>query len=122
MSQRDRAAQFAPFAALVGYDNAVRETACETNEKFTLSEEQKSEINMKLNLLSEHLDEHPDVQITYFLPDKRKSGGEYVTATGCIEKIDEFERMVVIQGKCVPVSDIFEISDGFIGLFESEKE
>lgn len=106
----NRAAQFCPFAALTGYDAAVRETARLTDEKIELSESAISELDTRLRLLADLLGDEPEAQITYFLPDKTKSGGKYVTATGRVRKIDDFERLVIMEsGEKIPVSDINSI-------------
>lgn len=111
MSMLDRAAQFSPFAALVGYDDAVLETTRLTDEKTMLSEESKEGLNQKLRIISEHLNDYPNVTITYFLPDTKKSGGAYVTVTGCIRKIDSLERCVYMwEGPTIPINDIYEIN------------
>src|SRR5574344_2002509 len=81
MSNYDRAAQFAPFAALTGYDDAVKETARLTDKKVELDEYSKDALNERLNMIQDAIDEQPEVSITYFLLDKKKSGGAYVTAT-----------------------------------------
>ena len=96
MSAYDRAAQFSPFAALTGYEDAVAETARLTGKKAELDEYGKSDLNERLNIIQDTLDEQPKVSITYFLPDKKKSGGEYVTVSGCVKKIDEYEHIVVM--------------------------
>ena len=110
MPMSDRAAQFSPFAALVGYDDAIRETSRLTDEKIVLSEETKEDLNQKLRIISDHLNDHPEVLITYFLPDAKKAGGEYVTAAGCVRKIDLLERCVYMwDGSAIPIDDIYEI-------------
>lgn len=104
----NRAAQFAPFAALTGYDAAVAETARLTQRKIELDEYRKEELNFKLL----ELKENPQriCTITYFLPDTRKDGGEYVSKTGSIAKIDEYERIVIMDDKTeIPISEIFMI-------------
>ena len=77
MPMMNRAAQFSPFAALTGYDDAVRETARLTDEKIELDEYEKEELDRKIQWLGSHLDEHIPVSITYFQPDDRKAGGTY---------------------------------------------
>ncbi len=93
----DRAAQFSPFAALTGYEDAVEETARVTDKQIEMSEEAKASINRKLRIISDH----PGMQIcvTYFKPDERKSGGEYLTFTGKAKHIDEYERKLVFDDK-----------------------
>ena len=110
MSMSDRAAQFSPFAALVGYDDAIRETSRLTDEKTVLSEETKEDLNQKLRIISDHLNDHSEVSITYFLPDTKKAGGAYVTAAGCVKKIDLLDRCVYMQdGPTIPIDNIYEI-------------
>jgi len=111
MSAYDRAAQFSPFAALTGYEDAVAETARLTGKKAELDEYGKSDLNERLNIIQDTLDEQPKVSITYFLPDKKKSGGEYVTVSGCVKKIDEYEHIVVmLDATKIPIDDIAEIN------------
>ena len=104
-----RSAQFAPFAALTGHDEAIAETARLVNCKRELDEYRKQEIDRQLALISNELGKY-SVTITYFLPDKRKSGGEYVTVCDFVKKIDVYEKKVVLAGGVsVPVDDIFKI-------------
>lgn len=86
MSMIDRAAQFSPFAALPCYGDAVKETARITDAKIELDESEKALINEKLLMIAEHLDNKPLVSITYFNPDTKKKGGEYLTITGTVKK------------------------------------
>lgn len=107
MSLHDRAAQFSPFAALTGYDAAVEEAARLTEQKLELSEEEKAAIGAKLTEIKEHIKERPEVTVTYFVPDERKAGGTYVTVTGTVRRIDEFERVVVMQDQSrIGIGDI----------------
>jgi len=119
MSLYDRAAQFSPFAALTGYDDAVKEAARLTDTKAELDEYEKAAINERLNKIQDTLDEQPEASITYFLPDKKKSGGVYVTVTGCVKKVDEYEHIVVMRdGTNVPIDDIAEIGGEMFGAVE----
>lgn len=112
MSIYDRAAQFSPFAALTGYDDAVKETAKVTCQRKELSEEEKAGLSAKLAMLQAKIREQPKVSITYFVPDEKKSGGAYFTETGVIKRIDAFERIVIMQNrKEIPIEDIVDISD-----------
>ena len=97
MSLADRTAQFSPFAALTGYEAAIAETARVTEERLELSENSREELNMKIQLLKEHLSEKPVVEIMYFVPDERKAGGSYETVTGVVKKIDEYEQKIVLE-------------------------
>ncbi len=119
MSNYDRAAQFAPFAALTGYDDAVKETARLTDKKVELDEYSKDALNERLNMIQDAIDEQPEVSITYFLLDKKKSGGAYVTATDRVKKIDEYENVVLLQdGTKIPIDDIAEIVGEVFGALE----
>lgn len=119
MSTYDRAAQFSPFAALTGYDDAVKETARLTDKKAELDEYSKESLNERLNVIQDTLDEQPNVFITYFMPDKKKSGGAYVVATGCIKIIDEYEHLVVMcDGTKIPINDIVGIDGDIFEMLE----
>ena len=110
MPRINRAASFAPFAALTGYDDAVRETARLTSERIELDEGTKEILNNKLRIALDKAGEQPEISITYFLPDKKKSGGEYVTVKAVIRRIDEYERLVIFTDKSsIPIDDIYEI-------------
>ena len=112
MPIRDRAAQFAPFAALVGYDDAVEETARVTDEMTDQSDEMKAILNEKLSLLKERIDTCPSVVVTYFIPDEKKSGGRYVVARGDIVKIKDFERSIVMSdGRVISFDKIYSIEE-----------
>lgn len=105
-----RAAQFAPFAALTGRDEAIEETARLTDSKLELDEYTKVEINGRLQYIAEHIEDEEMVSITYFVPDKKKSGGAYITKKGTVTKIREYERDVVMDdGTEIPLDDIFSI-------------
>ena len=95
MSMLDRAAQFSPFAALTGYDAAIKETGRLTDEKIELDEDTKAALDMKQAYLIEMIDEQPEITIIYFLPDARKVGGAYVTVTGNLKRFDEYERLLI---------------------------
>ena len=116
MSLNDRAAQFSPFAALTGYEDAVAEAARLTDTKIELDEYAKGAINERLNAIQVTLNEQSDVSVTYFLPDKKKSGGAYVTVTGYVKKVDEYEHIIVMRdGRKVPIDDISEIDGEIFG-------
>ena len=107
MPMSDRAAQFAPFAALTGYDAAIKETGRLTDDKIELDEEALTALDMKYQLLMDALDDAPEVTITYFQPDERKAGGKYLTATGAVKKVDDYERLITMQdGAKIPMDDV----------------
>lgn len=107
MSMQNRAAQFAPFAALVGYDALIQETTRLTDQKTELDESVKAELNEKLRLLLELMPQQPEVTITYFLPDNRKAGGAYRTTSGIVRKYLRSENLLVmIDGSQIPIDAI----------------
>ncbi len=106
----ERAAQFAPFAALAGYDAAIKETGRFTNEKIELSEESLQKLDMKMRLLINSLHEEPEVMFTYFKPDEKKTGGTYIKISGVIKKVKEFERLIIMRdGTAIPMDDILDM-------------
>lgn len=110
MDMHDRAAQFLPFMALSGYDAEIQETARLTSHKLQLDEDTKAVLDMKLHLLSEKIEESPEVSITCFLADSKKAGGRYETVTDTLKKIDEYHRIVVLaDGTNIDMDDILEI-------------
>ena len=119
MPMSDRAAQFAPFAALTGYDAAIKETGRLTDERIELDVEALSALDMKYQLLMEALDEAPEVTITYFQPDERKAGGKYVSAVGAVKKIDDFERRITMRdGAKIPMDDVLSIEGELFSVLE----
>lgn len=119
MSLYNRAAQFAPFAALTGYEEAIIETARLTAPKVDMMEDNQQLLDRKLALLSRSLREQPTVSITYFQPDKKKTGGQYLTVTGVIKSIRDSERVIrMADGKRVSIDTIISI-DG--DIFSSEE-
>lgn len=119
MSLLDRAAQFAPFAALTGYDDAVKETARLTDEKIEMSEENLNVLNMKYQILVDRLDEEHEVVFTYFIPDKNKSGGAYVEKRGVVKKVDDYERLITLyDGTKIPMDNVLTIDGAIFGSVE----
>jgi len=110
MSMLDRAAQFSPFAALVGYDDAVAETARLTDSRAVLTEDEIFELNANLNRLLDRLDEQPEISVTYFVPDERKSGGKYVDKVGVVRIFDSYSQELVFMDKSrINIQDIISI-------------
>ena len=110
MPMHDRAAQFSPFAALTGYGAVIRETGRLTETRPGLDEDAKGELDHRLALLSALLESRPLVTVTYFQQDARKEGGACLVVTGVVQKIDEYHRVLVIEGGLqVPVSDLLSL-------------
>ena len=110
MPMSDRAAQFAPFAALTGYDSAIKETGRLTGERIELDEEALTALDRKYQLLMDTLDDAPEVTIIYFQPDERKAGGQYVSATGTVKKVDTFGRRILLQdGTRIPLDSVYDL-------------
>lgn len=114
----DRAARFSPFAAISGYEDMVKEAARVTEERIDITDATKELLNEKLNMIIEFVDEAPEVTITYFEPDKKKDGGAYISITGTVKRIDEYERIVLMSDdKKIRIDEIYAIeSDLFYSL------
>ena len=118
MPLRDRAAQFSPFAALVGYEEVVAEAARRTTAKRELDESEKAELDRRLAVIASHLAERPEIEVEYFVRDARKDGGEYVVKKGAAARILPVARKIVLaDGTAIPLADIADI-DG--ELFRGE--
>lgn len=110
MPMTDRAAQFMPFRALTGYEDAVRETARYTDERIELTEDEKALLDMRLQKLADEISNQPKVTLTYFRPDKKKAGGAYICVTGQLKKIDDHEGYLILTGgERILIEDILEI-------------
>lgn len=110
MPVEDRAAQFAPFAALTGHHEAVKETARLTDKRMELDEYCKEVINEKLQEIRERVETKPEVSVTYFVPDIKKEGGAYVTVAGYVKKVDEYGRTLYLEdGTKILIDEIIEI-------------
>ncbi len=108
MSMSDRAAQFSPFAALVGYDDAVGETARLTDSRYELTEDDINELNAELDRLLDILGEKPVVRVVHFVPDERKAGGRYAEKLGTVRIYDSYENALVFtDGERIKVEDMF---------------
>ena len=124
MPMGDRAAQFSPFAALTGHGAAIAETARVTDRRIELDEDAKEQLDQKLRRLLERIGEQPEITVTWFLPDEKKTGGRYLTTTGTLKRIDSQEhRLVLTDGAQIPLEDILEIGgEGYLSGLPSEQE
>lgn len=121
MSMIDRAAQFSPFAALTGYDAAIKETGRLTNERIELTEDSRAVLDRKQQLLLDNLADHPEASVTYFVPDERKSGGAYVTVTGIVKKVDDYQRLLLLtDGTKIPLDEILDMESELFSKMEGE--
>lgn len=111
MSLEQRSAQFAPFAALTGYEGQVKETARLTNKKIEINEELKEILNQKIQLIQKKIKEQPQIEITYFIPDSKKEGGKYETVTNSVKKIDTYKgEIILIDGTTIAIDEIIDIN------------
>ena len=119
MSLYARSAQFAPFAALTGYEEAVKETARETNGRIDIEDELKSILDGKLQIILEQIKNHPEISITYFIADTKKDGGEYVTVTGLVKKVDLYNQYIyLVDNTEIPINEIIDISGDIFKVYE----
>lgn len=107
----DRAAQFSPFAALTGYDRAIKETARLTDQRIELDETEKTILNEKLRIIQEQLSRQQELELVFFRPDEIKEGGAYISIKGTVKKIEVYERTVVMHdGTRIPIEEILDIT------------
>ena len=119
MLMHNRAAQFSPFAAVTGHDAACLETARYVSQRIELGEDQKNELDYKQQLLLEFAHTHPEVTITYFVPDKRKDGGEYITLTGKLNQVDSRKRVLVLENKIhIPADNVIELDSSLFSFLQ----
>ena len=119
MPMSDRAAQFSPFAALTGYDEAIDETARLTDSRLVMSDEALSVLDAKFRLLMEKMDEEPEVKIIYFKPDEKKAGGAYLSLRGVVKSVDEVGRMIVLRdGTRLSMDDILDMEGRIFSVFQ----
>ncbi len=118
MSLYMRSAQFAPFAALTGYEDAVKETAREVQERIEIDEELRTILDSKLQIIIENLKFNPEISITYFVPDLKKDGGEYVTVSGIVKKIDMYNQLIYLVNNIqISTNEIIDISGNIFKIF-----
>ena len=120
LSKASYAAQFSPFAALSGYDGIVLEAARITDERVELGDKENDILNAKLQVIGDHIKEHPEIKVTYFEKDKKKSGGAYLQRNACIKRIDDVERiMYFTDGTNLPIDDITDMQGEIFWVLES---
>ena len=120
MSIESRSAQFAPFAALTGYDEQVKETARLTDKKIELEDGQKEILNNKLLYILENINSKPEITFTYFVKDNKKNGGKYVDKTGIVRKIDMIEQYIQLIDKSkIDINDIIDIESNLFATLEN---
>ena len=120
LSRASYAAQFSPFAALTGYDGIVSEAARVTDKRIELGETEMSILSTKLQIIGNHIKEHPELTFTFFVADKRKTGGAYHQKIACVKRIDDVERLVhFTDGSILPIDDIIDMQGDIFGIMES---
>ena len=119
MTNHDRAAQFAPFAALTGYDESIKEAARLVDDQIELSESELRDLDMKFNVIESNIKDRPEVMITYFVKDENKNGGAYFSKAVTIRRIDLNERIIITTDKeKYRLDDIYDIqSDLFKNIY-----
>lgn len=119
MSIESRSAQFAPFSALTGYSEAIKEETRLTSKRIEIDDEDKININNKLQIIIENIKSNPLVTITYFVYDNKKDGGEYITVTNNIKKINTIEKYIILKDKTkIPIDEIIDITSDTFKIIE----
>lgn len=120
MSMYQRAAQFAPFAALTGHGAAIIETARLTDSQVELSDQERDILNQKLALIIQHIDEHPAITVTHFIPDQYKEGGRYTVHAGYVSKWDEYEQVLTFaDGMTIHIPRIIDLEGPLFASLDS---
>lgn len=110
MSMQDRAAQFSPFAALTGFEDAIVETGRITDTRIELGDELRELLDRKQRRLQKFIVDRPEITVTYFAPDEKKVGGTYISVSGRLKQVDEYAReLVFTDGKKIPLDDVADI-------------
>ena len=118
MSMEARAAQFAPFAALTGYDDAIKETARLTDKRIEIDDGLKVVLNNKLQIIQENIKNNLEVTFTYFIKDKKKTGGKYITKIGIVKKIDINQQYILLMDKTkIPINEVINIQSSILDKF-----
>lgn len=111
MPIEDRAAQFAPFAALTGYEENIKEATRLTDKRIEINEEKKSTLNNKLQIILNNIKEEPIITFTHFIYDKKKSGGKYIDITGPVKKINILDGYIILKDKTkIFIEEIIDIN------------
>ena len=121
MPMINRAAQFAPFAALTGHDEAIAETARQTAPRRILSSDEQEILSKRLAYAIDHIGERSNLTFIYFIPDTLKDGGRNITIIGVIRRYDELERTVILEtNEILLIDNILSISGGMIEKLQQE--
>lgn len=111
LSIDSRAAQFAPFAALTGYESAIKETARLTDKRIEIDDGLREMLNSKLNYLSNNIKDRNEITITYFIKDNKKNGGKYISTKGIVTRIDPINEIIKLEDKTIiAMKDIINIT------------
>jgi len=110
MSILDRAAQFSPFAALTGFEGAIKETARLTDRRIELDEGAKTILDEKLRIIQEQLSRQQEIEIVFYRPDEMKAGGSYISLMGTVKKIIGYEVVLMQDGTRIPIKEIIDIT------------
>lgn len=117
MTLHDRAAQFAPFAALTGYGAEINEAGRYVTEKIELAADAQTELDRKLQILQENISAKPEISITYFVPDKLKNGGIYLTVSATVIRIDTHKKELILENKTsISIDDLIEIDGNVFNI------
>lgn len=117
----ERAARFAPFAAITDYEEMVLEEARTTEARVHLDENALTLLNEKLNIVQDFLDRMPEITVTYFEPDKKKSGGAYISITGTVQRIDKYKRLIIMNDdKKIQIDDVYKLESDLFFSFGLE--
>lgn len=119
MDMKHRAAQFAPFAALTGYEDNIKEATRLTNKRIEIDEQRKIILNDKLQIILENIKEEPIIEFTYFIYDDKKDGGEYIKETGIVKKIDMIDEYILLKNKTkIPIKEIIDINSEILKKYQ----
>lgn len=119
MSIEERAAQFAPFAALTGFSDEIKEAERITNQRKIIDENLREKLDRKLKIIQNNIYNCPQVTFTYFVHDIKKEGGSYVTVTEKVKRIDKYKKVIILENNIgVPISEIIDITGEIFKNYE----